>query len=169
MRAGDPWCTLCWTDLRPKPAPPPPPAPAPEPVPAYAPATVAAAVPVAAPAAYVDPLTAPLGALLGEPLAADPAAPSAVTWPCVECGNANAMDLNACSVCTTPFGGRIARLDDAKGERRRRFLLALGAMVAFLVLLALATFAMTDTSGIADDTEPPLPVSDVPLPPEYAP
>lgn len=106
--------------------------------------------PVAPPAhALVDPLTAPLGALLGDPLAADPTAPPAVTWPCVECGNANAMDLNACSVCTTPFGGRVTRLD-VQVERRKRLMTALAVMGGFLLLLAIVTFAMTDTSGISE-------------------
>ena len=143
VRAGDPWCTLCWTDLRPKPEPVP--VPAPEPV-------VAAAVqtPVAVGAGpVVDPLTAPLGALLGQPLPGHAAAPGAsvpvVTWPCVECDAKNAIDQNTCSVCTAPFGGRITRLDDPKGVRRRYMVIGLGAVCVFLMLLAAITFAATKT------------------------
>lgn len=151
VRAGDPWCTLCWTDLRPKPAPPPAPV-----APVRPPVPVAAAVaPVAVPAqgsaqGGVDPLTAPLAVLLGAPLAADPGAPSA-TWPCVECGEPNALDLDACGVCTAPFGGRIARLGDVKAARRRFLLLSLGAMLAFLTVLAIVTFAFTDTTAGGGD------------------
>lgn len=138
VRAGDPWCTLCWTDLRPAP-PPPPPAPAPAPV------APPGSVPVGQ-LAVVDPLTAPLPVLLGEA----PAAAQSPTWPCVECGEPNAIELDACRVCTTPFGGRLTRLDDPKGERRRRLLMAIGVVMTFLVVLAVMTFAMTDPGGVAD-------------------
>ena len=220
MRPGAPWCTLCWADLRPKPAPPPPPpppappAPVPPPVPvagvpaapaygapgygapaygapgygapgygapAYgAPAytdpvyAAAAAATVGwpgagvgvAPPAGVDPLTAPLGAVLGDPatvpLPAQPPLDPAVvaTWPCVECGEANALDLDACRVCTAPFGGRIARLHDVKGARRRYMLLSLGGVMLFLMMLAVFTFAGTDAttapSGTGSDPDPAL-------------
>ncbi len=135
VRAGDPWCTLCWTDLRPTPTPPPPPPPPPEPAP-----VVAAPVLVAVPAA-VDPLTAPLAAVLGEPV---PTTTTNATWPCVQCGAANALDLDRCGTCTTPFGGRIARIDDARAQRRRVLLCALGAVGVFLLLLAAVTFTSTD-------------------------
>lgn len=151
VRPGDPWCTLCWTDLR-----PPPPVPAAAPVdPLTAPldtvhAPVATAAPVApvAPApvatvAPVDPLTAPLAAVLGQPLAADPEAPSVPTWPCVECGGRSPLEAAACTTCGTPFGGRISRLDDAKALRQRRMVVGIGAAVAFLAVLAALTFAMT--------------------------
>lgn len=142
VRPGDPWCTLCWTDLRPKPAPPPPVAAAP-------------VAPVAAPAApvaqvgLVDPLTAPLPVLLGEaPAPVAVAALAAVSWPCVECGNANSIDLDTCSVCTAPFGGRIRRLHDPKAARRRSMLVSLGVVGLFLMLLAAVTFASTNTSSV---------------------
>lgn len=157
VRAGDPWCTLCWTDLRPKPAPPPAPVPRP--------AVPAVAVPVAVPASGgVDPLTAPLAVLLGSPVAADPGAPSNVTWPCVECGEPNALDLDACAVCTAPFGGRISRLSDVKATRRRFLVLSLGAMVAFLAVLAILTFSFTDTTAGGGDAslEPAIDYSSLP-------
>jgi hypothetical protein len=163
VRAGDPWCTLCWTDLRPKPAPlPPPPAPAPSvPVAAYA-----AAVPAPAP---VDPLTAPLHAVVGgvpasfaaETAPAEPAVTA--TWPCVECGEANALDLASCRVCTAPFGGRVARLPDPKEARRKVLIVSLSAVAAFLVLLAGFTLASTKTpSGGGDSTPTEFHIDDVP-------
>lgn len=148
VRAGDPWCTLCWTDLRPAPAVPPP-APA-----AEAPLVAVPAVAVAAPVTYaplVDPLSAPLAVVLGQaPVATPPVAPEATTatWPCVQCGAANPIDLDTCAACTTPFGGRIRRLDDAKGQRRKVLLVGLGVVGAFLLLLGAVTFAATDTSGV---------------------
>src|SRR4051794_8480334 len=84
VRAGDPWCTLCWTDLRPAPAP----VRVPEPVLAAAAVTVNDVA--------VDPLSAPLAVVLGEapapaPAPVAPVAPAAdetpvPTWPCVQCG-----------------------------------------------------------------------------------
>jgi hypothetical protein len=35
--------------------------------------------------------------------AAEPAATKALTWPCPTCGNDNAIELDACSVCGTSF------------------------------------------------------------------
>jgi hypothetical protein len=167
VRAGDPWCTLCWTDLRPKPAPPPAPVASARPAPVTAP--VAPVAPVAVPAqggaqGGVDPLTAPLAVLLGEPLAADPGAPSAATWPCVECGEPNALDRETCGVCTAPFGGRISRLGDVKAARRRFMVISLGAMVAFLAVLAILTFAFTDSTPGGGDVplEPTIDYSSLP-------
>jgi hypothetical protein len=153
---------LCYADLRPA-----PPVPAPVPQAAgVAPVAPAAPAPVGGGAAYdpldplttpldvlpplpppppapVDPLTAPLAAVLGGPLAADPEAPATPTWPCTECGARSPIDAPACTTCGTPFGGRVARLDDARAVRQRRMLLALGAIGLFLVLLATFTFATT--------------------------
>lgn len=157
VRAGDPWCTLCWADLRPEPV-----RPASPDVPA------STAPPLAAPpeavggllVATVDPLTAPLPVVLGEA----PPAPPAATWPCVECGAQNALDLDACGVCTAPFGGRIARLDDPKAQRRKLMVCALGAVGAFLMFLALLTFASTNTTTTDGSTslEPQIDWSSVP-------
>ena len=134
VRGGDPWCTLCWADLRPQPEPVPPAAPA-------APVTVAP--PPAAPQyPTVDPLTAPLATLVGDAPAPTP------TWPCVECGAANSFDLPACGTCTAPFGGRTARLPDAKETRRKVLLVALGAVGLLLLLLATYTFAATSTPKV---------------------
>jgi hypothetical protein len=152
VREGDPWCTLCWTDLRPKPEPPPPPAPvapaAVAPAPPVAPAAVAPAPPVApavtngSPVSTVDPLTAPLAAVLAGPLAADPDAPLP-TWPCVACGDRNHIDLNACGTCGAPFGGHIARNADPKGTKRRMLVLSFAGVGLFLLLLAAITLMGT--------------------------
>lgn len=104
----------------------------------------------------VDPLTAPLGAVLGQPVVGDPNAPALATWPCVECGSHNAMHLDACHVCTAPFGGKIARLHDVKGTRRRYMLMMLGGMLLFLMLLSLLTFAGTDATTVPDGVDPAL-------------
>jgi hypothetical protein len=162
VRAGDPWCTLCWTDLRPAPVPPPvavpspvsPPVPAPgSPLGVAAPAAVAAVTPlVGGPLALatIDPLTAPLPVLLGEAPAPAGDGAAVPTWPCVQCGAANPLDLSRCGVCTTPFGGRITRIDDAKAQRRKVLLFSLGAVALFLMLLAALTFATTGTSAGPD-------------------
>jgi hypothetical protein len=157
VRAGDPWCTLCYADLRPKPPAPPAvdpltapldvlvaaaPAAAPE-IAAAAPEVAVAAPAPVVPAAPVDPLTAPLSAVLAQPLAADPGAPSTVTWPCVDCGGRSPIEAAACTTCGTPFGGRITRLDDVRALRQRRMVIAVACLAAFLVLLGAFTLATT--------------------------
>ncbi|MDQ1711322.1 MAG: hypothetical protein QOE45_772 [Frankiaceae bacterium] len=136
VRAGDPWCTLCWTDLRPKP----------EPVP------VAAAVASGTRAASVDPLTAPLATVLDGPRA-DPAAPQP-TWPCVMCQARNHLDLNACGTCGAPFGGHIARTADPKGAKRRLLLVSFAAVGVFLLLLAVITLLGTKVPKQPDNGVP---------------
>jgi len=168
VRPTDSWCTLCFADLR----PPPPPAPVPAPV---APVPVRAAAPAVDPftapldllppppppaPAPVDPLTAPLNAVLSQPLAADLGAP-APTWPCVECGERSPLDANACVVCLTPFGGKITRLEDAKALRQRRMFVGIGAVVAFLALLAMFTMATTK-SPPPQDSGPVVTVTELP-------
>jgi hypothetical protein len=74
VRADAPWCTQCWTDLR----------PAPEPV----------AVPAPAPA--------PPAATSGDAGAA-PARRGLGGWPCSRCGATNAVELDACAACGTGF------------------------------------------------------------------
>jgi hypothetical protein len=148
VRFGDPWCTLCYTDLR----PPAPPEPEPEPVadvPVDAPvAEPVADVPVVGSPAYSppastvgqDPLTAPL-----EAVASPAAGPS---WPCSTCGTVNPMARDTCSVCgkhflaglkedeapllELPVVGDITRLG-----RGQRFAIAFGVVVAVLILTLL--------------------------------
>jgi hypothetical protein len=150
VRAGDPWCTLCWTDLRPKPEPPPP---APVVAPVAAPLTPPVQAAVAAPRATVDPLTAPLAAVLSEPLAADPDAPDP-TWPCVSCNGMNHIDLNACATCGAPFGGWITRDANPKATKRRVLLLASAGVGVFLLLLAAITLMGTRVDKKPADGSP---------------
>jgi hypothetical protein len=169
VRPNDSWCTLCFADLRPPPPPPPaPPVVAAAPVAGRAAGVAPGLDPFTAPLdllpplpppppAPVDPLTAPLNAVLSQPLTADPGAP-APTWPCVECGERSPLDADACVVCLTPFGGRIARLDDAKALRQRRMFVGIGAVVAFLTLLAVFSMATTKSPPPQD----PGPVVTVP-------
>jgi RNA polymerase subunit RPABC4/transcription elongation factor Spt4 len=113
LRSGAEWCTLCYTDLRPKPEP----APAVSVrEPSYAGASTGTPV---------DPLTAPLSDLeaaaqaLAEKSAsgatpdtaadADPSAP-AVGWPCSGCEAVVSFDDDACPACGTRF------LEGARGE-----------------------------------------------------
>lgn len=141
VREGDPWCTLCWTDLRPEQVSPEQVSP-PAATPARPLARDAADPPIAH-AVATDPLTAPLSALLAQPVAADPTAPSTATWPCVECDARSPIEAPACATCGTPFGGRIARLDDARALRQRRMVVVVGSVVAFLALLGAFTLATT--------------------------
>jgi hypothetical protein len=160
VREGDPWCTLCWTDLRPKPEPPPAPAPPPPaPVQHSAPVAPGAVLAAPGPLATVDPLTAPLAAVLAGPLAADPDAPLP-TWPCVACGERNHIDLNACGTCGAPFGGHIARTADPKGTKRRMLVLSFAGVGLFLLLLAAITLMGTKVpktpadNGVPGTTQP---------------
>src|SRR2546428_2360784 len=46
----------------------------------------------------------------------DPDAPTKVaTWPCPVCGDENALELDACAVCGTPFGALFKQ--DEKGKK----------------------------------------------------
>lgn len=81
VRPGAPWCTQCWTDLR----------PAPEPV------------------AEPDP-PVPDGGLGVVPGGGQGAVPGggqggaqAKGWPCSSCGAANPVELDACAACGTGF------------------------------------------------------------------
>jgi hypothetical protein len=76
VRPGAPWCTQCWTDLRPAPAPAVPPA---------APAVPAPATPVAT----------------GGPVS--PRRSATAGWPCLACGEANPVEVDVCLACGTAF------------------------------------------------------------------
>lgn len=130
LRAGAPWCTLCYTDLRAQPRP----------------ARVLLVPPGAAyglPA--LDPLTAPAEALGLPDRTTD--APAA-TWPCTTCGAANDLTDSACAACGAGF---LAGLRDSEGpllelpvvgdlgalSRRQRLGLAAGVVLLVLALVAL--------------------------------
>jgi ribosomal protein L40E len=109
VSAGAPWCTLCWTDLRPKPEP------APEPQPTVPAATAAAVAPAAADS--FDPLTAPASLLLADSAVrpevdVDPLITKAAdvvlgtpAWPCQRCGTQVPLELTQCEVCGNSFLG----------------------------------------------------------------
>jgi hypothetical protein len=123
VRPGDPWCTLCYADLRPA-APPAVEVPVPDPLtgpvagqPAGSAYPPAPPDPLAVlPPATPDPLTAPLtGPVAGQPagsayspappdpLTAPLAAISGPTWPCSTCGTVNPLDRDACVGCGAAF------------------------------------------------------------------
>lgn len=119
LRAGAPWCTLCYTDLR----------PAPEPEPAAAPAYAPS------PPVPTDP-----GADSGaEPLA---------TWPCTTCETPNPFTLSACATCGAGFLSRLRETEGPLLElpvvgdlgamsRGRRLVVAVGFVLAAVVLMVL--------------------------------
>ena len=142
VKHGDPWCTLCYADLRP-PAPPPPPH-SPPPPPAARP------VPVAPPA---DPLTDPIApspsyrpSVVAGPDPLD--AGSGPTWPCAACGAVNRMERDTCAGCGLPFLSGLREQeapllelpvvgDLTKLGRGQRFALAGGVVLVFVVLTLL--------------------------------
>lgn len=158
-RPGAPWCTQCWTDLRPA---------RPEPErsaadllgpavagPGGGDAVVAAdldALPVgrhARHAAPAGPSAEASDVLVAEPAsaAAADAEAAAVTWPCTRCGVANRIDATACACCgagflddlrsadgpslVLPVVGDVGRL--SKGQRY-----GVAGVLVFLVLLVVA-------------------------------
>jgi hypothetical protein len=116
VKPGDPWCTLCYADLRPPAAPVDPPAA------------------VAAAPTY-DPLSDPL-----------PAAPVAgPTWPCSACGTVNPIERDTCAGCGLPFLSGLREQeapllelpvvgDITRLGRGQRFALAGGVVLVFVLL-----------------------------------
>jgi RNA polymerase subunit RPABC4/transcription elongation factor Spt4 len=107
LHSGAEWCTLCYADLRPKPAPEPVGVSAREP-------SYAAGATTASP---VDPQATPLSALeaaaqaLVRQAAPDPDPSTApVGWPCTGCEAVLSFDEDTCPTCGTRF------LDGARGE-----------------------------------------------------
>ena len=152
LRPDAPWCTLCYTDVRPKSAPIPDPPPV---VPVHA----AYGIPAG------DPLTQPLQDLLppvpsAVPASAVPTAaaplPGAVqrTWPCSVCEAVNPISSDTCSVCLQPFlaAMKVAEKpvlvlplvgDLGAMSRGGRAGVALGLVALVLVPLALITLLLT--------------------------
>src|SRR4051794_8987397 len=87
VRYGDPWCTLCYADLRPPP-PPEPEMPTPR------------AVPREAVARVVGASSEPLLPIAPAPAGAPVEGPS---WPCTTCGAINPMARDVCVSCGMPF------------------------------------------------------------------
>ena len=123
VRPGAPWCTQCWTDLRPAPEP----EPEPEPVQAAVTADLAGA-----PAAVPAPRDGAVGP----------------GWPCTACGEHNGVDRDTCAVCGSslfalmrqgekpllvlPLVGDLTKL-----SRAQRLVLAAVVAGAFCVVIAL--------------------------------
>ena len=135
VRVGDPWCTLCYADLRPAP-------PVVEPV-VESPAPSQEVGPLEEPSAYrpspvggPDPLTAPIN-VVASPIAGP-------SWPCPACGTVNPMADDVCSACGRHFlaGARddspLLELpvvgDITKLSRGSRFGIAFGVILAFIFL-----------------------------------
>jgi hypothetical protein len=141
VRVGDPWCTLCYADLRP-PAPAPPEPVAPDPV------LPTPLMPEPGPVLEVpsgpDPLTAPLENV-GASRVAGP------SWPCSACGTVNPMASDVCSACgrhflagvreneqpllELPVVGDITRLN-----RGHRLAIGFGVVLAVVLLTMLLGF-----------------------------
>lgn len=151
LRPDAPWCTLCYADLRPKPAPAPPVT--------AAPATAAYSAPAG------DPLTQPLLDFLGPSVPAQPTPGAQPTWPCSRCEARNPFASSQCSVCGGDF---LAAVKDADAprlvlplvgdlgamSRGRRAGLALGLVALLLVPLALLTLLLTHRPDTAPGAGP---------------
>lgn len=137
-----PWCTLCYTDLRPR---------EPESVPQPVSVAAAAPGPVATPGVTVTTPAQPLppDPILDAPVvvAAPVAGGAAAFWPCAGCGSRVPIADDVCSSCgasflptdgtpslSLPGVGNMAQLD--KGQR---VAVVIGlAVAAMVVLLGLA-------------------------------
>lgn len=166
LRPGSPWCTLCYTDLRPKPAGATNPG-APGGVPTTAPPN--AAYGQAAP----DPLTQPLIDFIPLPeerpaTATSPVRRSSVlgTWPCTACGSPNPLETQTCQTCGAGFlAGSVPRPsyvlpivgDIGRFSRGQR--IAAAVVVALLVILPIAviTALLASPTTPASDPRSPLP------------
>lgn len=162
LRPGSPWCTLCYTDLR-------PPAENPR---AEAPAGAASASPAG------DPLTQPLLDFIAPPPRAPeqpgvrPAAPvQAGHWPCASCGASNPLDASSCASCGAPFLSAVGLStrpsvvlplvgDISRFSRTQRLLGGLG--IALLVMLPVALITLVLSKHPAPDPHPIVQVTEFP-------
>ena len=136
IRVGDPWCTLCYADLRPAAAPAEPP-----------PAPSAAAGPSAAEPSYsAAVVTGP------DPVAAPAQAAAGPSWPCAACGTNNPIALDVCGGCGLPFLSGLREQepplltlpmvgDVSRLSRGQRLALAVGAVIAAVILTFLIGLA----------------------------
>ncbi|MGB8652723.1 MAG: hypothetical protein WCD35_18900 [Mycobacteriales bacterium] len=165
LRPDAPWCTLCYADLRPKPAPEPHP-----PVPGTPPPTAAYGVPAGDPLTqplldFLPPVTPSVTTPLAAPVLTPDAPAGAATWPCTRCATANPLSAPVCGACGAPF--LAALKDQAKPllvlplvgdlgrlSRGQRFGVALGAVAVLLVPLALVTLLLTKSPPASTGTTP---------------
>ncbi len=143
LRPGQPWCTLCYADLRPS---EPEPEVADEPV-AVAPSEVVAVAPdpldLSTPLDLVGRAPVTLPADLSPTVGLEPAPGPA--WPCTTCGAANSFDRDVCGSCGSAFlaaardEGPLLELpvvgDLTRLGRAQRLGLAAGLVVAFLAVV----------------------------------
>lgn len=144
VRAGSPWCTLCYADLRPKPAPEPPPVLQAPPAASYGTPALDPLLAPAPTAAGPTAGTSGAGTTAGASAGTSGAVP---TWPCTTCGAANAITLPACASCGAGF---LSRLRETEGpllelpvvgdlgamSRGQRLGLAAGVVLAVIALVA---------------------------------
>ncbi|HVU73521.1 MAG TPA: hypothetical protein VHE83_11225 [Mycobacteriales bacterium] len=107
-KPGDPWCTLCFADLRPKAVPPPPRpvAPAPRAAVPASPSFAAPAAQAAPSGPAVNPITAlSTGVVSTTPLPADAKTPDGIkAMSCPTCGDPMPIVAEVCPSCGhSPF------------------------------------------------------------------
>ncbi|HWH28937.1 MAG TPA: hypothetical protein VNU26_08260 [Mycobacteriales bacterium] len=156
VRPGAPWCTQCWTDLRP--APPPPRAaeptgevpgrlPAGGGLPAEFRSELPAGLPTALPAGLRGQLPAEPRAVPTQAAASAPVKRGLGGWPCTVCHAVNAIELDTCAECGSGFlagasstdaGLVVPGLGDlTKVSRAQRLAVAGGVALLFMALVAL--------------------------------
>jgi hypothetical protein len=132
VRPGSPWCTLCFTDLRPAPLPDP--------------------EPVGRHAVAVNPLTTPLALLErstpADGVVADGDVAAGPGWPCMRCGEQVGIELDVCPACGAGFmevgvapagsGIGLGRFGTTPPDKKTQFLIMVGgAGLICVVILAL--------------------------------
>lgn len=91
---GAPWCTLCFADLRPKPAP--------------AESVVASPIAAAAPSPAATPVASPIADPLDAPvMKRSDVKVATAAWPCPLCGAAVPIDSDLCTTCGGSFLGGV--------------------------------------------------------------
>ena len=167
VRPGSPWCTLCFTDLRP---------PAPEPEPARA--DVVSAPGVSRNTRGVDSSTAPLdllerdehGGSVGDDLRdvdeagsparsqaeadADSRADALMTdgpgWPCLRCGETVGLELSICPACgagfmqgaSGPGASSLGRFGNGPLDTKTQFMIMIGGAGLLCGLILVGMFVI---------------------------
>lgn len=145
VRPAAPWCTQCYTDLRPAPVPEAAPA-----APALMPAAARVPDVTGADVTGAERAGADVGAERVGTAAASTAADRAATWPCTTCGQPNALTVNACVACGAGFLARLRESeppllvlpgvgDLSRLGRGQALGLAAGVVLVVLLLVALSS------------------------------